>query len=108
MASAHQPSQLPHPRVAEPKSPSKPPTHLRAPTRRWFASVVDDYDLEPHHVGLLQAACEAWHRMQEARHALKRDGSYVEGRYGLRAHPALCNISCTTLVLWTRADSLNR
>lgn len=28
-------------------------------------------------------------RLQEAREALRRDGTYVEGRYGVRAHPAV-------------------
>lgn len=77
-------------RVAgEPESPSAP-RHLRAATRRWWYEVVGVYDLEPHHLRLLQAACEAWDRMTEAREALKRDGSYLPDRYGGRkAHPAL-------------------
>jgi hypothetical protein len=37
----------------------------------------------------LQAAAEAWDRLQEARARLAKDGTYVEGRYGLRAHPAV-------------------
>lgn len=65
------------------------PRHLQPSTRRWFASVTDDYDLEPHHQRLLQAACEAWDGMQEAREAINRDGTYVEGRYGVRAQPAV-------------------
>ena len=70
-------------------APPKAPRHLRAATRRWYLSVVSDYDLESHHLRLLQAAAEAWDRCQEARQALKRDGAYVQGRYGLRAHPAV-------------------
>jgi len=67
----------------------KPPSHLRAATRRWYASVVEQYDLDPHHERLLQAAAETWDRFQEARDRLGRDGTYVEGRYGVRAHPAV-------------------
>ena len=67
----------------------KAPRHLRAATRRWYLGVVRDFELEEHHRRLLQAAAEAWDRCQEAREALRRDGAYVEGRYGLRAHPAV-------------------
>lgn len=39
---------------------------------------------------VLQAAAEAWDRLQEARERLRADGSYVSDRYGaLKAHPAL-------------------
>jgi phage terminase small subunit len=51
--------------------------------------VIEDYDLEPHHTRLLQAATETWDRLQEAREVLARDGAYIEGRYGPRAHPAV-------------------
>ena len=47
------------------------------------------YDLEEHHRRLLQLAAEAFDRTQEAREAISRDGTYVEGRYGVRAHPAV-------------------
>jgi phage terminase small subunit len=65
------------------------PDHLQRPTATWFADVLETYDLDPHHVRLLQAAAECWDRLQEAREAIRRDGAYVEGRYGLRAHPAI-------------------
>jgi phage terminase small subunit len=65
------------------------PPHLQPNTRRWFADVTDEYDLEPHHERLLQAAAEAWDRLQEAREVLRNEGTYVEGRYGKRAHPAV-------------------
>jgi phage terminase small subunit len=52
--------------------------------------LVTDYDLEPHHVRLLQAAAECWDRLQEARQAVERDGSYLPDRYGqLKPHPAI-------------------
>jgi hypothetical protein len=68
------------------------PHHLQPNTRRWFAGVSDEYELEPHHQRLLQAAAEAWDRLQEAREVLRKDGTYVEGRYeagapGYRADP---------------------
>ena len=51
--------------------------------------MLEDYDLESHHQRLLQAACEAWDRLQEAREVLRKEATYVEGRYGVRAHPAV-------------------
>ena len=68
---------------------TKPPSHLGAASRRWYAATVEKYELEDHHLRLLQAAADAWDRMPEARARLRKDGSYVEGRYGLRAHPAV-------------------
>jgi hypothetical protein len=65
-----------HLQVAEPRKTPPAPKHLRAPTRRWYRSVVTDYDLEPHHVRLLQAAAECWDRLRAARQAIERDGSY--------------------------------
>lgn len=68
----------------------KPPAHLSKSTKVWWRSVVGEYELEPHHLRLLQAACEAWDRLQEARELLFRDGLVVEGREGgMRPHPAV-------------------
>jgi len=68
----------------------KPPAHLSKSTKVWWRSVVGDYQLEPHHLRLLQAACEAWDRLQQARELLLRDGLVVEGREGgMRPHPAV-------------------
>ena len=68
----------------------KPPPHLTEQTRSWWRSVVKEYVLEMHHLRLLQAACEAWDRLQQARELLSRDGLVVEGREGgVRPHPAV-------------------
>ena len=48
-----------------------------------------EYQLEPHHMRLLQAAAECWDRLQQARELLQRDGLVIEGREGgMRPHPA--------------------
>ena len=62
-------------------TPNKAPKHLRAATRRWFESVLADYELEPHHVKLLQLAGEAWDRCQEAREAIKKHGMTFQNKY---------------------------
>lgn len=72
------------------KSTPKAPSHLTEPTRAWWREVVKIYDLESHHLRLLQAACEVWDRLQEARELLARDGLVIEGREGgMRPHPAV-------------------
>lgn len=67
----------------------KAPAHLRASGRALWRQVVAGFDLQPHHLAILAAACEAQDRMSEAREVVGRDGAYVEGRFGPKAHPAL-------------------
>jgi len=64
------------------------PGHLTPRTRRWWVSVVEEYELEDHHVKLLSLAAEAWDRGQQARAILDAEGiSYVD-RFGApRARP---------------------
>jgi P27 family predicted phage terminase small subunit len=70
---------------------SKPvPSHLQPESKAWFTSVVSDYELQEHHLKLLQLACEAWDRCADARQQLKKDGIVIEGREGgCRPHPAV-------------------
>jgi P27 family predicted phage terminase small subunit len=66
------------------------PSHLREHTRRWYRSVVRDYQLEPHHLKLLQVAAECWDRLCQAREQIAKDGLVVVGSEGaLKAHPAV-------------------
>lgn len=64
------------------------PSHLKPPTKLWWRSVIDEYDLEPHHLRLLQLAAEAWDSAQAAREAIQRDGMTFVDRFGSpRARP---------------------
>jgi phage terminase small subunit len=60
----------------------KPPSHLERTTREWWKSVVDDFDLEPHHLRLLQLAAEAWDSAQAARAVIKKEGMTFTDRFG--------------------------
>jgi phage terminase small subunit len=60
----------------------KPPDHLRATTKRWFADVCRDYVLEDHHIRLLALACEAFDRGQQAREDLATHGTVYTDRFG--------------------------
>jgi len=63
---------------------------LSASSKRWYREVVADYDLQSHHLRLLQVAAEAWDRLQQARAVIKKDGIVVADRYGSpKNHPAL-------------------
>jgi len=55
-------------------SPKEAPQHLQPATLAWWRSVTSEYALEPHHLRLLQAACEAWDMCQAARTALALHG----------------------------------
>lgn len=66
------------------------PKYLRAPTRRWWAEVVQEWNLDEHHVRLLTLAAEAWDRGQQARQVLKREGAYYSDRFDQpKEHPAV-------------------
>ena len=68
--------------------PKTPPEHLDKPTRRWWAGVVADFDLDEHHVRLLTLAAEAWDRGQQARRALAKKGLTFLDRFGSpKPHP---------------------
>lgn len=67
-----------------------PPSHLTEEAAGWWRNVTADYDFEPHHLRLLQAACEAWDRMQQAREAVAADGITFKAANGdLKANPAV-------------------
>ena len=70
------------------KPAHKAPAHLRPPTRRWWESVVEEYELEPHHIRLLTLAAEAWDRTQQAREAIAESGLVYLDRFDQpRARP---------------------
>lgn len=58
-----------------------PPDHLALATRRWWAGVVADFALEPHHLRLLTLAGEAWDRGQQARAVIEQHGLTYQDRF---------------------------
>jgi P27 family predicted phage terminase small subunit len=63
------------------------PDHLSPATQAWWQAVVRDYELDPHHLRLLEAACDAWDRMVQARETLAREGLTVTTKSGTKRHP---------------------
>lgn len=75
--------------MTQPYRPT-PPAHLRPPTREWWASVVADFALEPHHVRLLSLAATAWDRAEQARELVERHGLTFDDRFGApRSRPEI-------------------
>ena len=72
-------------------TPIGPPDHLSDDAAGWWRSVCADYELEPHHLRLLQSAAEAWDRMQQARRALIDHGAltFTDPNGNIRAHPCV-------------------
>lgn len=88
------PATRPRPALVAPLEASTrlaPPDHLSAEAALWWRSVTTDFDLEPHHLRLLQSACEAWDRQQEARQAVADHGSltFTKANGDIVAHPAV-------------------
>jgi phage terminase small subunit len=61
---------------------ARPPAHLHTTTKKWFAAVLKDYELDGHHIRLLTLAAEAWDQAQTAREVLDRDGQTFTDRFG--------------------------
>ena len=57
------------------------PAHLNPSTAAWWASVVEDYQLEPHHERLLTLAATAWDRAEQARAMLDEHGLTFNDRF---------------------------
>ena len=72
-----------------PKKTVPTPDHLSAEAAQWWRSVVEAYQLEPHHMKLLRLACEAYDRTQQARAEIDRDGITVPAGESVKAHPAV-------------------
>lgn len=58
------------------------PTHLQPATRKWWLEVVEEFELEKHHIRLLTLAAEAWDRCTQAREALAASGLTFVDRFG--------------------------
>ena len=58
------------------------PSHLRAETQAWWIKIVDEYDLPAHALRILETACDAWDRMQQARETIAKDGPTFINRFG--------------------------
>ena len=58
------------------------PRHLTEKSRKFFKSVMVEFELEEHHVKLLTLACQAWDRAEEARQIIAKNGLTYQDRFG--------------------------
>lgn len=66
-----------------------PPEHLSTAMQTWWRQVCRAWALSPHHLRVLEAACESWDRMEQARDLIKSEGLVVVDRFGQKKqHPA--------------------
>jgi P27 family predicted phage terminase small subunit len=88
-------------RPAAPLELPPAPAHLSAAMQAWWRDVVRDYELDPHHLHLLEAACDAWDRMVMARTTLLAEGLSVETKHGAKKHPA-CDVERDSRLAFAR------
>lgn len=68
----------------------KAPIHLSRAAKRWWRSIVENYDLEPHHIEILTAAAEALDRKDQARTLIAEEGIVIsDGAGAPMMHPAV-------------------
>ena len=58
------------------------PKHLTPETASWWRTVMEEFELEEHHIRLLTLACEAFDAAQEARKVLQAEGKVFVDRFG--------------------------
>jgi phage terminase small subunit len=72
-------------RIFEGKKLKRPkvtaPNHLRKETKAWFLNVLQEFELEEHHVKLLTLAAESWDRATLAREAIAEHGLTYTDRF---------------------------
>ena len=76
--------------------------HLRKPTRDWFDSVLESYELEEHHRRLLLAAAECWDQSQLAREQLAEGGLTFTDRFGQERPRPQTTIEKDAKILFSR------
>ena len=86
---------------ARPARP-RPPQHLREATRKWWASIVEEYELESHHLKILSLASAAWDRAAAAREVIDAEGAVYNDRFGQpKARPEVA-IERNSMVVFAR------
>jgi len=64
------------------------PRGTRAPGRRLWRAVLEEYSLEEHEMALLREAVRTVDLLDELDGLVRRDGALQDSPQGLRAHPA--------------------
>ena len=64
------------------------PKDLSQESRKFWIEILKIYELQPHHLKILEAACRCWDRVLEARQTIEKEGAYFLDRFGqAKSHP---------------------
>lgn len=80
----------------------KVPKDLSAESRHWWLEVVENYDLEPHHVHLLTLAARTLDRGETARQALRKHGMTYVDKHGVKRPAPECLIEKNSAITFAR------
>lgn len=83
-----------NPRITALRSPVArkvhPPRHLSTASKRWWRSVVTEWEMSDTDLKILVMACEALDRAERARKALLEEGEFYTDTKGIvHSHPAV-------------------
>src|SRR5215470_2883032 len=74
------------------KTAIKAPADLSESSKKFWQEIFEQYNLEPHHLKLLNAACVMLDGATAAEKAIKQHGEYHLDRHGVwRSHPAIAD-----------------
>jgi phage terminase small subunit len=72
------------------RAPKNLTDSLSKSSKKFFTKILNNYELEDHHLEILSQACHCLDRIEESRLQIKKDGDYILDRFGiLKPHPAL-------------------
>jgi len=78
------------------------PAHLSPQMQRWWGEVMEAYALDPHHLHLLECACDAWDRMTTARTTLREEGLTVATKDGSKKRHPCADIERDSRIAFSR------
>jgi phage terminase small subunit len=68
----------------------KAPEELSKSSKEFFNTIVEEYELESHHIQILIQACQCLDRIEEAREVIKEEGAFYNDRFlKPKVHPAV-------------------
>lgn len=79
----------------------KIPRHLSKQSKAFFKQITEDFELENHHIALLEQACVMLSRAAEARQLIASQGLTLQTKTGLRTNPAV-KIESEAMVVFAR------
>ena len=68
----------------EPVSMTEPPSTLSDAAKAFWRSITASFELQEHHIAILNEALFSWDRCQEARSLIDVEGITVRDRFGSR------------------------